>query len=132
MHLFGQILAALYQEDIVEEDDIRAWHRLGETKTGIESDSNLQKCWMIGTKMIEQFDAQESSESESEGEKATPKTPAFVPKAMESEDDSDSESSRDNTEGTGTDGGESASEEASEETSTGEGSSTEDEESEDF
>ncbi|EDR14254.1 uncharacterized protein LACBIDRAFT_142306, partial [Laccaria bicolor S238N-H82] len=28
MPLFGQILAALYQEDIVEEDDIRAWHKL--------------------------------------------------------------------------------------------------------
>ncbi|KAK7055003.1 translation initiation factor eIF-2B epsilon subunit, GEF [Paramarasmius palmivorus] len=26
--LFGQILAALYQDDVVEEDDIRAWHKL--------------------------------------------------------------------------------------------------------
>jgi translation initiation factor eIF-2B subunit epsilon len=134
MPLFGQILAALYQEDIVDEDDIRAWHSLGESKADVDND-NIQKCWMIGTKMIEQFDAQESSESESEVEKATPKIPAFVPKAMESEDESeesDNESSRANTEGTGTDGGESANEDASEEVSTTEGSSTEDEDSEEM
>ncbi|KIM49219.1 hypothetical protein M413DRAFT_438384 [Hebeloma cylindrosporum] len=135
MPLFGQILAALYQEDIVEEDDIRAWHALEGSKAGIDSD-NMQKCWMIGTKMIEQFDAQESSESESESEseveKATPKIPAFVPKAMQEEsEESDNESSRANTEGTGTDAGESASEDASEEASTTEGTSTEDESGED-
>ena len=28
MPLFGQIFAALYQDVIVEEDDIRAWHTL--------------------------------------------------------------------------------------------------------
>jgi len=150
MPLFGQILAALYQEDIVEEDDIRAWHGLAQSKAekpGVDTD-NLKKCWMIGTKMVEQFDAQESSESEAETEtesepeeKATPKIPAFVPKAVgagDESEESDNESSRANTEGTGTDGGESGNEDASEDVSTGEASSTtastnasEDEDSED-
>lgn len=34
MPLFGQILAALYQEDIVEEDDICGWHILPSTSGG--------------------------------------------------------------------------------------------------
>jgi len=80
MPLFGQILAALYQEDIVEEDDIRGWHILPTTsgegrKEGIETE-NFKKCQMIGTHMIQQFDDQES---ESEGEKPTSVTaPASI------------------------------------------------------
>ncbi|RXW23845.1 hypothetical protein EST38_g1996 [Candolleomyces aberdarensis] len=72
MSLFGQILAALYQMDIVEEDDIRAWHVLptsqgsdlqpGEVKT------NTGKMWIVGAHMIHQFDEQESDEDESEDE----------------------------------------------------------------
>ncbi|KIL69661.1 hypothetical protein M378DRAFT_184070 [Amanita muscaria Koide BX008] len=68
MPLFGQILAALYQSDIVEEDDIRAWHALPASKgEGHRAEENLKKCWMIGSHMLQQFDAQESEESESEG-----------------------------------------------------------------
>ena len=71
MQLFGQILAALYQNDIVEEEDIRAWHALpaskGEGHKPGPAMENMKKCWMIGSHMIHQFDAQESgSESESE------------------------------------------------------------------
>ncbi|KAL1667737.1 nucleotide-diphospho-sugar transferase [Schizophyllum commune] len=69
--LFGQILAALYQEDVVEEEDIRAWFKHPEARgedvgvTGEELE-NIKKCRDVGAKMIEQFDAQETSEEESE------------------------------------------------------------------
>ncbi|XP_006458207.1 hypothetical protein AGABI2DRAFT_64187 [Agaricus bisporus var. bisporus H97] len=67
MPLFGQILVALYQDDIVDEDDIRAWHVLpvskGEDrKPGTETD-NFKKCWLIGTHMLKQFDDQDSDDS---------------------------------------------------------------------
>jgi translation initiation factor eIF-2B subunit epsilon len=60
------VLAALYQDDIVEEDDIRAWYAQplsrGEgMKPGPQLD-NMKKCWAVGKRMIEQFDEQESDE----------------------------------------------------------------------
>ncbi|KAJ7109279.1 translation initiation factor eif-2b [Mycena epipterygia] len=69
--LFGQILAELYQTDIVEEDDIRAWYALPESKgvglVGGPTAENVKRCWAVGARMIQQFDEQESdSESESE------------------------------------------------------------------
>lgn len=68
MPLFGQILAALYQDDIVEEDDIRAWHALPASKgVGLsdgELSENIKRCWVVGAKMIQQFDEQDSSESD--------------------------------------------------------------------
>jgi translation initiation factor eIF-2B subunit epsilon len=69
MPLFGQILAALYQEDIVEEDDIRQWHALPASKgvalkPGTTTD-NIKKCWSVGTHMIAQFNEQ-SDDEESE------------------------------------------------------------------
>lgn len=74
MPLFGQILATLYQEDLVDEDDIRAWHAKPEAKGegkhikhGVPLEG-IKHCWTVGGKMIEQFDAQESSEEESEDE----------------------------------------------------------------
>ncbi|PPQ75415.1 hypothetical protein CVT24_012981 [Panaeolus cyanescens] len=93
MSLFGQILAALYQADIVEEDDIRAWHGLAESqgsdrKTGVETD-NFKKCWLIGTHMIQQFDEQDSetetgseteTDSEDEDKSDAAKTPVVAPK----------------------------------------------------
>ncbi|KAL5533149.1 GCD6 [Sanghuangporus sanghuang] len=67
--LFGQILAALYQHDVVEEDDIRAWHTLpdakGESHEGITKE-NMHKCWLVGAKMIGQFDEQADSDSDSD------------------------------------------------------------------
>lgn len=63
------MLAALYQDDIVDEDDIRAWHTTDEAKgKGLKPGTLLEgvkHCWSVGQKMIEQFDAQESSEEES-------------------------------------------------------------------
>jgi len=67
--LFGQILAELYQADIVEEDDIRAWYASTAAKgTGLKAGptaENVKRCWAVGARMIQQFDEQES-ESESE------------------------------------------------------------------
>jgi translation initiation factor eIF-2B subunit epsilon len=62
MPLFGQILAALYQDDVVEEDDIRQWHALPVSKgiglkPGTTTD-NIKKCWSVGTHMIAQFNEQ--------------------------------------------------------------------------
>ncbi|KAG6878693.1 hypothetical protein C0993_011508 [Termitomyces sp. T159_Od127] len=69
--LFGQILAALYQDDIVDEDDIRKWHRLPTAQgEGVKANDdvleNLKKCWNIGAHMIKQFDEQESDEDSDE------------------------------------------------------------------
>ncbi|KAI0040490.1 nucleotide-diphospho-sugar transferase [Auriscalpium vulgare] len=67
--LFGQILAAFYQNDIVEEDDIRAWHAQPAAKgAGLKEGpqlENMQKTWLVGARMIHQFNEQESSEEES-------------------------------------------------------------------
>jgi translation initiation factor eIF-2B subunit epsilon len=66
LFLFGQILAALYQDDIVEEEDIRAWHAQASSKgvslkPGAYLD-NIKKCWSVGARMIQQFDEQQSEE----------------------------------------------------------------------
>ncbi|KAI6117666.1 nucleotide-diphospho-sugar transferase [Pisolithus croceorrhizus] len=68
--LFGQILAALYQEDVVEEEDIRAWHKRpqsrGDEQKSAALQNNFQKCWNAGAFMIKQFDEQESDEESDE------------------------------------------------------------------
>ncbi|KAF9453228.1 nucleotide-diphospho-sugar transferase [Macrolepiota fuliginosa MF-IS2] len=98
MPLFGQILAALYQDDIVDEDDIRTWHGLpaskGEDrKPGPETES-FKKCWLIASHMIKQFDDQESEEdSEEEGESeddVTSKPPGTAQQQTPSEDEEES------------------------------------------
>ena len=70
--MFGQLLIAIYQDDIVEEDDIRRWHALPASKgQGLTSDvelENYKKCWLIGARMIHQLDEQESDSDEDEGE----------------------------------------------------------------
>jgi translation initiation factor eIF-2B subunit epsilon len=69
IHLFGQILAALYQKDIVEEEDIRRWH--AQTKAqgeGIKNSTlleNVQRTWIVGARMIDQFDEQDSEDAPS-------------------------------------------------------------------
>ncbi|KAH7877550.1 nucleotide-diphospho-sugar transferase [Lentinula edodes] len=74
--LFGQILAALYQDDIIEEDDIREWHQAATSQglglsPSVRTD-NIKRCWEIGSHMIQQFneqadDSDESEEEEGEG-----------------------------------------------------------------
>ncbi|KAI0318651.1 nucleotide-diphospho-sugar transferase [Amylostereum chailletii] len=70
--LFGQILAALYQNDIVEEDDIRGWHAQPEAKgEGVKAEEfreNIQKCWLVGARMIHQFNEQESDDDDEDEE----------------------------------------------------------------
>ncbi|KAJ3504968.1 hypothetical protein NMY22_g17742 [Coprinellus aureogranulatus] len=72
MALFGQILAALYQTDIVEEDDIREWHGLsaskGEDLPAGETKENYRKTWIVGAHMIHQLDQQDSESDEDEDE----------------------------------------------------------------
>ncbi|TFK76541.1 nucleotide-diphospho-sugar transferase [Pluteus cervinus] len=69
--IFGQILAALYQADFVDEDDIRAWHA-SPTAMGVgqpeSRQENYQKCRTIGSHMIQQFDEQESEEDDDDDE----------------------------------------------------------------
>ncbi|KAG1803652.1 nucleotide-diphospho-sugar transferase [Suillus plorans] len=68
--LFGQILAALYQDDIVDEDDIRAWHGMSKSQGQGVKPATLQdcynKCWVTGAHMIKQFDEQDSDEESEE------------------------------------------------------------------
>jgi len=96
MPLFGQILAAIYQADIVEEEDIRHWHSLSESKgegrkPGVETD-NFVKCWTIGSHMIDQFDAQGSdSEESSEDEEEDHKKGSTVPERQDAEDETTTE-----------------------------------------
>lgn len=70
IHLFGHILMALYQNDVVEEEDIRSWHAQPEAKGEDVKDrrllENLQKTWIVGARMIHQFNEQESDDDESE------------------------------------------------------------------
>jgi len=70
--LFGQILAALYQYDVVDEEDIHAWHhstaaRGLDAKQADEQDS-LKKTWLVGGQLIAQLAQQSSDEDESEEE----------------------------------------------------------------
>ncbi|KAG6850579.1 hypothetical protein H0H93_011247 [Arthromyces matolae] len=107
LNLFGQILAALYQDDIVDEDDIRKWHSLpGSKGVGVKaSDSvveHLKKCWLIGAHMIKQFDEQESDEDSSEEDDPVEKQDKPKPEEEDGdadgedpEDDEDEESSED-------------------------------------
>ncbi|TFK83474.1 nucleotide-diphospho-sugar transferase [Polyporus arcularius HHB13444] len=95
--LFAQMLVALYQQDLVDEDDIRAWHKSpaakGEgVKPGSPLAEGLQKCWEVGAKLLEQLS--EESEEESEEEEA-PK--ATVKAAAKEEGESDSEESEDDS-----------------------------------
>ncbi|KAG2157343.1 nucleotide-diphospho-sugar transferase [Suillus clintonianus] len=68
--LFGQILAALYQDDTVDENDIRAWHENPKSQgQGVKPTSlqdNYKKCWVTGAHMIKQFDEQDSDEESEE------------------------------------------------------------------
>ncbi|KAH9005204.1 nucleotide-diphospho-sugar transferase [Lactarius hatsudake] len=70
--LFGQILAALYQNDIVEEEDIQNWHAKPEAKgEGVKNGAlleNIQKSWIVGARMIHQLNEQESDDESEDSE----------------------------------------------------------------
>ncbi|KAH8833842.1 nucleotide-diphospho-sugar transferase [Flagelloscypha sp. PMI_526] len=71
LSVFGLALRCLYQRDILDEDDIRQWHKTPAAKgKGMENETHFEdmgKCWLIAAKLIQAFDDQES-ESESEDE----------------------------------------------------------------
>jgi len=70
--LFGQVLVAFYQSDIIDEDDLENWQRLPASKTGQGgSAENHKKFWVIGSRILQQLAEQESEEeSEEEDEDA--------------------------------------------------------------
>lgn len=68
--LFGQILLALYENDIVEEEDIRNWHTQPEARGEDVNDrnllENLRTTWIVGAHIIHQFNELESDDDEGE------------------------------------------------------------------
>ncbi|KII88609.1 hypothetical protein PLICRDRAFT_689604 [Plicaturopsis crispa FD-325 SS-3] len=128
MPLFGQILAALYQDDIIEEDDIRAWHDRPESKgEGLKPGDltdNIKKCWIVGARMIQQFDAQDSDSDEDAEEDAEEEDAAQSDhdvSAKNSDEDGPEGSGEDDSEEEGTeDATEEGSEDGSEEDSVAE------------
>ncbi|KLO12608.1 nucleotide-diphospho-sugar transferase [Schizopora paradoxa] len=66
--LFGQMLASFYQNDIVEDDDISAWHKLPASNPDAtnEISENMRKCWTVGGKLLEHLEADSESEDEDE------------------------------------------------------------------
>jgi len=62
--LFGQILASLYQNDVIDEDDISGWHKLPISNPNMQSEvgQNMRRCWTVGGKLLEHLE--EDSESE--------------------------------------------------------------------
>lgn len=78
--LFAQVLVALYQDDLVEEEDIKAWHRSPAARgegLGLRPGSaileGVKKCWAVGERLLDQFDGESEEEEEDEssaGEKS--------------------------------------------------------------
>ncbi|EAU88454.1 translation initiation factor eif-2b [Coprinopsis cinerea okayama7 len=70
LSLFGQILAALYQHDVVEEEDLIAWHRTpgakGEDANPGPEQDNLKKTWLVGGQLIVQLAEQDSEDDSDE------------------------------------------------------------------
>lgn len=70
MPLFVQILAALYQEDIVDEDSIRKWLVMPVSRgVGLEAgdrSDNIRKCFELGTKMLQHLEEQDDDSEDSE------------------------------------------------------------------
>jgi len=61
--LFGQMLASFYQTDVVDEDDISAWHKLPTSNPSTQDDfaQNMRKCLAVGGKLLKHL--QEDSDS---------------------------------------------------------------------
>ncbi|TFK29847.1 translation initiation factor eif-2b [Coprinopsis marcescibilis] len=95
LSLFGQVLAALYQHDIVEEDDIQGWHALSTSRgdhlgPGVEKD-DTRKTWLVGAQLITQLAEQDSSDDESDDDESEEdaKTGPSGPPESESEEETD-------------------------------------------
>jgi translation initiation factor eIF-2B subunit epsilon len=63
-------LAALYQDDMIDEDDIRAWHAQPDAKgEGMfegEHREKVRKLWLVGARMIHQLNEQESDDEDND------------------------------------------------------------------
>jgi translation initiation factor eIF-2B subunit epsilon len=67
--LFGQVLVAFYQGDIIDEDDLKNWQRLPASRTGQgASAENHKKFWVIGSRILQQLVEQDSEEESDEDE----------------------------------------------------------------
>ena len=56
----------MYQDDIVEEEDIYAWHRLPSSRGA--GNEGMEKTWSIGAQLIAQLAEQDSDSDEEEDE----------------------------------------------------------------
>ena len=65
--MFGQVLIAFYQGDIIDEDDLKNWQQLPTSKTG-QGDyvENHRKFWAIGSRILQQLVEQDSEEESDE------------------------------------------------------------------
>lgn len=65
-------MVSFYQDDIVEDDDVRGWLKLatskGESLSPGPIAENYKKFWMIGARLLQQISEQESSDEESDEE----------------------------------------------------------------
>lgn len=70
IQLFGQALVAFYQDDIIDEDDLKNWQQLPASKIGQgDSTENHRKFWVIGSRMLQQLMEQESEEESEDDDK---------------------------------------------------------------
>jgi len=68
--LFGQILVSFYQNDVIDEDDLKNWQRLPASRMGqVDSAENHKKFWVIGSRILQQLLEQDSEdESDEDGD----------------------------------------------------------------
>jgi len=112
--IFGQIIAALYNEDIIEFGDLKKWYAkaLGMKRSGLEEedplaatlDDSMQQALRLIQQIhdLEQDSDEEESDDEEEAPKPTLKTPV-AKKASDDEEDGDSDDTESGTQGTNED-----------------------------
>jgi hypothetical protein len=104
---FGSVLRAWYAEDLIDEDIIKEWNDLPESK-GTEG-SSMDKLWKVGKSMLaaleQDSDEESSSEEESDEEEETKPLAAATSSSQnastaseESDDEEDSDTEEDSDE----------------------------------
>ena len=102
---FGSVLRAWYAEDLIDEDIIKEWNDLPESK-GAEG-SSMDKLWKIGRSMLvaleQDSDEESSSEEDSDEEEETKSLAAAVSSSQragtgpEESDEEDSDTSEEDS-----------------------------------
>jgi hypothetical protein len=102
---FGSVLRAWYAEDLIDEDIIKEWNDLPESK-GAEG-SSMDKLWKIGRSMLvaleQDSDEESSSEEDSDEEEQTKSLAAAVSSSQragtgpEESDEEDSDTSEEDS-----------------------------------